>query len=243
MALLIEIKSNTMITTHVQMLLDNDKKDNYPQRSKEWFEKRRQHLTASQIAAASSNSPYESRNKALKKKVGLMSSFSGNCFTEHGNKYEGEAIQLYEKVCNKKVLSFGLLKSINENESFLAGSPDGITTDGILIEVKCPLKRIPGDFVPPHYMYQIQTLMHILRIDKCDFIQYKPHGTWSRQTMHVTRVDRCDIFWDRIYPSLRNFWDEVLEIRDGRKELIHIPPKKKNIKNKDIAVDCNIVYI
>jgi hypothetical protein len=113
----------------------------------------------------------------------------------------------------QKVIEFGLLKSMNEGEDFIAGSPDGITASGRLIEVKCPLRRKPGDFVPDMYKYQIQTLMHILRLDSCDFIQYVPETVWTNEVFIVTHVKYEPQFWKNIFPQLERCWQEILDTR------------------------------
>jgi predicted phage-related endonuclease len=149
----------------------------------------------------------------LCKKVGSEPAFSGNAATEHGNKYEPVAIEMYERITGEKVISLGLMDSLNEDEGFLAGSPDGLTANGRLIEVKCPVSRKPNGTVPSHYMHQLQCLMHILQLSVCDFIEYVPAGVWSEEVFSIVEVRRDDAFWARISPQLRRFWDEVLDVR------------------------------
>lgn len=49
----------------------------------------------------------------------------------------------------------GLL--IHEQHSWLGASPDGVTSCGRLMEIKCPYKRKPIPYeVPHHYWPQIQ---------------------------------------------------------------------------------------
>ena len=96
------------------MLLDKDKQEYAPQKSEEWYKKRKNYITASMIASVCNENPYESRLSALKKKIGKEPPFQGNQATEHGNKFEPVAIQRYEKLTNEKVLHFGLLSSLNE---------------------------------------------------------------------------------------------------------------------------------
>jgi len=201
------------VTNHVYMLIEKDKREWTPQRTGPWYEKRRQHLTASSIASICGENPYETRLTALKKKVGHEAPFTGNAATAHGNKYEDEAILKYEKLTGEKVIEFGLLESINPNQKHLAGSPDGITSSGRLIEVKCPFRRKPNGEVPKHYVHQIQTLMHILNLQVCDFIEYVPEGIWAKEIFTIVTVTKCDIFWKRVEPLLTRFWEDVLAYR------------------------------
>lgn len=198
------------VTEHVYNLIDKDKREWVPQRTEPWFEKRRKHITASIVAAICGDNPYESRISALKKKVGHERPFTGSAATEHGNKYEDVAIRKYEELTGEKVIEFGLLESLNEGEHYLAGSPDGITASGKLIEVKCPFRRkpIPGK-IPAHYVHQVQTLMHILRLDCCDFIEFIPGSTWKEEVLQIVHEKRSEAFWERVKPVLERFWCQV----------------------------------
>lgn len=201
------------VTEHVYQLLEKDRREACPQKSEEWFAKRNDHVTASVMAAVCGDNPYESRRSMLLKKTGRGPRFKGNQATEHGNKYELPAIKKYEKLTGEKCLEFGLLESLNPGEEFLAGSPDGITTSGKLIEVKCPFRRIPTSVVPLYYVYQVQFLMHILKLEKCDFIQYVPETDVSDEIFIITAIYRNDTFWEEKFPMLVDFWKEVREVR------------------------------
>lgn len=239
------------VTDHVHMLIEKDKREWIPQRTEPWYEKRRQHITASLIASICGDNPYESRVAALKKKVGCEPPFRGNKATEHGNFYEDIAIRKFEETTGEKVLEFGLLESLREGEEYLAGSPDGITASGKLIEVKCPYRRIPNGSVPGHYVHQIQSLMHMLNIEECFFIEYVPEGTWTSEIFSVVHVKRCEIFWNRIEPMLKRFWEDIMTYRNKGilprelEEKETAPPKKKPRvitigKKEPVVVPCLI---
>lgn len=208
------------LTPHVHYLYERDRRSYVPQRTPEWYARRRAHLTASQVSSACGENPYETSRTALMRKVGTEPDFQGNAATEHGNKYEDVAIAKYEKLTGRKVISFGLMESLNEREEWLAGSPDGITTCGRLIEVKCPYRRIPNGEVPKHYVHQIQTLMHILKIEVCDFIEFVPEGIWQEEILSIVEVRRDHYFWWRIFPKLVRFWSEVEQKRAAGAEAL-----------------------
>ena len=214
----IEVKRHgrIFVTEHVYNLIEKDKQEACVQRTPEWFRKRQNHVTASMMATICGANPYETRSAALKKKTGAERPFSGNAATDHGNKYEFEAILKYEKATGQKCIEFGLLESLNEDEGFLAGSPDGITSTGRLIEVKCPLMRTPTKEIPNHYKYQIQFLMHTLRLESCDFIQYVPEGVWTTEKFIVTHVKYDPYFWVANFPKIVSFWNQVCDIREER---------------------------
>lgn len=244
-----------LVTQHVYNLIEKEKRESCPQRTPEWLKKRRSHITASQMAAVCNANPYESRSSAFKKKVGVQKPFKGNAATEHGNKWEQYAIELYESRTNQKCLEFGLLESMNEGEEFLAGSPDGITATGRLIEVKCPLMRTPTHEIPSYYRYQIQFLMHILRLPDCDFIQFVPGTDFTKEVFIVTREKYNPYFWYENLPAMVSFWDGVVKHReehgDGNSDATMVididktedePPKprRRRVVAKPPVVECEI---
>ena len=214
-----------------------------PQGSEAWLAKRRNFLTASAIASVIGKNPYESRRSLMRQKLFPIEKGSSrnNFATAHGHRYELEGIKAYEAMTNRKVLSFGLLESLNDGENFLAGSPDGITTCGRLVEVKCPASRTPEDKVPDHYMPQVQTLLHILQLPVCDFVQYVPDGTWQVSTLLITEVAYDPNFMLMNRPSLVSFWTELNKHKQELAEngtlgndLLIFPVKRKR---KAISLD------
>lgn len=225
------------VTPHVCFLIEKDRREAVPQRTSEWYAKRRRHLTASQIAAACGENPYETRLSCLRKKLGAEPPFTGNSATEHGNRYEAEAVEKYERMTGEKVLEFGLLESINEGEEFLAGSPDGITASGRLIEVKCPFRRRPNGEIPKYYVHQIQTLMHILRLPVCDFVEYVPAGVWTEEVFTIVTVTRSELWWATKFPLMRRFWDEVCHSsREGFPEATLQTRKKRRVLDMKVCM-------
>ena len=141
--------------------------------------------------------------------------FTGNKATRHGQKYEDEAIEHYCKLYNKKTYSFGLIP--HSTISWLGGSPDDITHDGIMIEVKCPLFRkiIMGE-IPEHYVSQVKMNMEICKLDKSVFIEYKPAFMTDNNEiiLNVVYLDRDPEWFPSIYKSLEDFWNDVLHYRE-----------------------------
>ena len=124
----------------------------YEQRTPEWYKQRENAITASDIPTVLGENNYKSPTSLLIDKCnGNPKPFVGNEATKWGNHYEDIAIEKYSELYNKEVLSFGLL--LHRDYTWLGGSPDGITKDGILLEVKCPIKRkiVMGE-VPHHYL-------------------------------------------------------------------------------------------
>lgn len=207
-----------------------------PQRSEEWLRLREDMLTASDAATALGVNPYEKPRDLLMKKCGLKK-FDGNFATQHGNKYEDEARDIYCSKYNEVAHELGLIQ--HPDHKWLGGSADGVTESGILLEIKCPLRRDIKPEVPVYYMPQLQLLMEILNLETCDFIQYKPHElTWPAPSefvvVHVLR-DR-QWFQDSL-PVLDDFWKQVIK---SRIEGIIVKPKRVCKKRIPLPVKCQI---
>lgn len=183
---------------------------NHEQRSPEWFEQRKHKLTSSDVDSVLGTSKYSSKKDILFKKCGIQTPFVGNKATKHGQKYEDEAIELYCKMYNKKNYSFGLIP--HPTISWLGGSPDDITEDGIVIEVKCPLSRkiVMGE-IPSHYISQIKMNMEICGLDKGVFIEYKPAEICddNQMVLNIVHIERDPEWFKSVFPILQDFWDTV----------------------------------
>lgn len=131
------------------------RREQLEQHTDEWYAARGHMLTASDCASALGCNPYKSRRKLLLNKLGFKEplGFMGRMFTTHGNAMEDQAADVYEKRMKSKTLWFGLFR--HQAHKWLGASPDRITTDGIVVEIKCPVSRriVPG-IVPPYYLPQ-----------------------------------------------------------------------------------------
>jgi putative phage-type endonuclease len=159
-------KNISSIQNQVQILKNSPQIE---QRTPPWYEMRNNMITASDWAAALAENPYNSRKKLLLKKSGLEESSGGSFSTDWGTKYEPVANLVYEFRYKTKVNEFGLLQ--HPEHKFLGASPDGITDDGIMIEIKCPTSRKITK-VPPHYYWvQVQGQLEICNLEVCHFFQ------------------------------------------------------------------------
>ena len=147
------------------------------QRTKEWYEMRKNKLTASALGSAIGHCHFQSRDELILSKI-EEKPFEPNPITEWGVKYEEVAIMFYEELYKVKVLEFGLIPH-PEFEAFGA-SPDGICDDtgndeylGRMVEIKCPPKRKFTKTVPPHYLMQVKGQLEVCKLDECDFFQVK----------------------------------------------------------------------
>ena len=147
------------------------------QRSPEWYEMRKEKLTASSLASAIGKCHFTTREELILSKI-EDKPYESNPITEWGVKYEDIAILFYEELYNVKVLDFGLIPHPTFNA--FGASPDGICDDtgndeyvARMVEIKCPPKRKFTKTCPPHYLMQVQGQLEVCDLDHCDFFQVK----------------------------------------------------------------------
>ncbi|KAK9827227.1 hypothetical protein WJX74_010914 [Apatococcus lobatus] len=171
-------------------------RENVDQRTEAWYRRRKGLLTASDVATALGMNPYKSRSVLLKEKCCPEErKNTGSAATEHGNKYEDEAIEAYEKRFDKKVLRFGLF---------------------------VPLSRAIKDEVPSFYLPQVQVLMEILKLERTAFVQYRPESDWAGMEFMATEVARDRGWFAAQLPSMMSFWETWKELaaKDNVRELL-----------------------
>jgi putative phage-type endonuclease len=138
------------------------------QKSKEWYEMRNNMLTASDWGTILGENHYSNSNEVLKKKCG-DSTFVTNAAMQWGNKYEDVAVLIYKHRNNVEVWDFGCLQ--HPFIPFLGASPDGITPEGIMLEIKCPTSRKITGIPPRYYWCQVQGQLEVCELDRCDFLE------------------------------------------------------------------------
>lgn len=148
------------------------------QRSEEWFNMRYNMITASDFGDALAIDKFGKKtdpNKIYEKKCGYEPPQEYNMasvFLKWGVMFEPVATQLYETRNGVKVHEFGLIQ--NPRHSFLGASPDGISEMGIMLEIKCPYKRIiTDDSILKQYYYQIQGQLDACDLQECDFLEVR----------------------------------------------------------------------
>ena len=191
-----------------------DSRRQWAQRTPEWYAVRRTLLTASDVAGVLDVKPFASykgspREDLMKRK--LDNHPFGNMYTAHGQKYEDEARALMEACLGETVREYGLL--LHPTLPWLAASPDGVTTSGKCVEIKCPMRRaiVPGH-VPEHYLPQVQTQMAVCDVDSTLFVQYRPAvmNADGKPFIDIAVVERDPGFLDRHALALKSFYDAYM---------------------------------
>lgn len=148
------------------------------QRSKEWYELRANMFTASSDIANILGKGYEKgpavyKHLMLKKNGHDLKGFKGNEATRWGQKYEEIICMVYSKRNNTKVEEFGLIQ--HDKYPFIGASPDGIGVEGkntgIMLEIKCPYRRIITGIPKDYYLVQMLTQLEVCDLDFCDFCE------------------------------------------------------------------------
>lgn len=168
-------------------------------------------ITASDVASAIGENHYESPDAFVKKKV-LRTKWAGNAATAHGTLLEPLVRDLYDQRTGRKSHEIGLVQ--HREYPWLGASPDGVTEDGLLIEIKCPLTRKIEPKVPKYYFPQVQLQLEITDLEECDFIQYRPASEGKTEEFVVVRVKRDREWFAKNLPAMKAVWDRIV---DGRK--------------------------
>lgn len=196
------------------------KKPQPKQRTPEWFKQRQTRITASEAASCFYKTekvcqeyikefnipnfklkdteplnPYDTKEQYIIKKCNSffgVNTFKDNPYTIWGKKYEDVACRLYAKLKNTIIHEFGLLP--HSRLKWLAASPDGITSDGVMLEIKCPKSRKIVESAPPlYYWIQCQIQLECVNLDHCDFLECEIEELSSEEEFMRTELeDRQD---------------------------------------------------
>lgn len=141
------------------------------QRTPEWYDMRKNMITASDFAQALGDGKFGTQRQFYAKKSGYEEEkFNPNLPPlKWGVMFEPVAADVYSKRRHVELLEFGLLK--HPHVPFFGASPDGITEQGIMVEIKCPFKRKITGEVPLQYYYQIQGQLDVCGLDECDYLE------------------------------------------------------------------------
>jgi len=149
------------------------------QKTNEWYEFRKNHLTGSNIWKAFSSE--SCKNQLLHEKlVPPMEQKTSNSGLSEGplnwgHKYEQLSILFYEYYNDVKVEEFGCIP--HKTVDFLAASPDGIVTseknNGRMVEIKNVVSREITKIPKMEYYCQMQLQMEVCDLPDCDFVETK----------------------------------------------------------------------
>lgn len=205
------------------------------QRSPEWFSARKGRVTGSVAGAILGHAPYATRDDILRRMVrdyhGAESEFQGNIATKFGEIHEAGAIVDFRLETGLDVEEVGFLPY----EDWLGASPDGLTSDGGVLEVKVPFSKRKDEtpiFKPlsdqPHYYAQVQIEMLCSGRGHAWFYQ------WSANGSRLERVEPDQEWLDENLPRLRQFHAEYLDAIEAPDE--HLKPRRVQIDTAKAAL-------
>lgn len=150
------------------------------QRTEEWYEFRRNHLTGSNSWKIFSSESCQNQLMYEKLEPYVKVDYTKPNLNDQqpmnwGHKYEPLSVLLYEYYNDVRVEDFGCIE--HEKIKCLAASPDGIVTslknNGRMIEVKNPTTREITQTPKMDYYIQMQIQMEVCNLEECDFVETK----------------------------------------------------------------------
>ena len=150
------------------------------QRTEEWYEFRRNHLTGSNSWKIFSSESCQNQLMYEKLEPYVKVDYTKPNLNDQqpmnwGHKYEPLSVMLYEYYNDVRVEDFGCIE--HEKIKCLAASPDGIVTslknNGRMIEVKNPTTREITQTPKMDYYIQMQIQMEVCNLEECDFVETK----------------------------------------------------------------------
>ena len=191
------------------------------QRSQEWHEQRKLRLTGSRIGAILGLSPWQTPENVLRQMVreyhGAPNEWVSNPATDWGNQHETRALLAFMRKTGLQVEQCGFFAYGDR----MGASPDGLTSDGGVLELKAPYGlRHGGEFKPlagqPHYAAQVQMEMLATGRNHAYFAQYRaPHGDplahdYLPEAMEIECVEFDPAWIDNVLPDLDWFYKRLL---------------------------------
>lgn len=224
--------SNATKSNEISILNELLKQPLTKQRSPEWFKLRENRLTASDLHDAMKN-PLSLAKKKLK-----TTTFNSSAIPalKWGTMFEAMATRVYSNLKNKKVHEFGLI--INDNIENFAASPDGITEDGVMIEIKCPYSRkIKDGEIPEKYYYQMQGQLAVCNLTKCDYIECE-FVCYKDEAEYIDNIkDMNNNYQHGIIAEKKEAGDYIYHYSGENQDYQDIINEMNNYKNEDYKLN------
>lgn len=167
----IDLQTLKWIIADIYQVQELIKLPQVPQRSPEWFDLRKNRLTASDLAQALGKGKFGNRETlVLKKAFPDQFPFVTAAPLKWGTMFEDMGMRCYKQnINNVKIHDFGLIPHTDIN--CFGASPDGITETGVMVEMKCPYCRICNNEIPEQYYLQIQGQLATCDLHYCDYVE------------------------------------------------------------------------
>lgn len=200
------------------------------QRSQEWFQSRYGKFTGSQISKLMKSG--RAKDKVFSDtamsyiydvlaeiltdgKSAEAKEFTSKA-TDWGNKYEPEAIEMYQQFTGDIVDECGFIRSME----YFGASPDGLIGEDGVIECKCPfntsnhIKHLLCETIediPDEYAWQMQAELLATGRKWVDFVSYDPRCD-ERTCLKVMRIERDEEVMTQLTERITLATQELLSI-------------------------------
>lgn len=216
----------------------------HDQGTPEWHAQRHGRITGSRVGAILGLSPWQKPSNVLREMVreyhGAESEFQGNPATEHGKQNEQRAMLCFMRETGLSVEKTGF----HPYGDRMGASPDGLTSDGGVLELKAPYSlRNGGDFKPlkdqPHYECQVHMEMLATGCGHAYFAQYiAPKGDplapdYVPEQLRVERVEADPTWIDKHLPAISAFYDLYLSELDNPD---HLEPLRVQVDTPEAGI-------
>lgn len=216
----------------------------HDQGSPEWHAARKGRITGSIVGGILGLSPWHKPADILRAMVreyhGAESEFKGNPATDHGKMHEQRAMLCFMRETGLSVEKTGF----HPYGDRMGASPDGLTSDGGVLELKVPYAlRNGGEFKPlseqPHYEAQVQMEMLATGRPHAYFAQYiAPKGDplapdYVPEQLSVERVEFDPEWIDRNLPAISVFYELYLSELDNPE---HLEPLRVQIDTAEAGI-------
>jgi len=191
------------------------------QRTDDWYEARRNRLTASDFAnAAGLVGAYQSRAHVFKVKVGVIV-VEVSLPMMFGIEHEEDARDDYEIATGNISMPTGF--HVHSDHDWLGASPDGIIGGTILHEAKCRATE-PYESISPLHFCQVQGQLACTGLKECHY------QSWTPDSQRIWRIEYDPEYWEWIFPYLQEFWSYYQKDEE--------PPRRKRVSySKTIEED------
>jgi putative phage-type endonuclease len=155
------------------------------QGSEAWHELRCGRLTASKFKDLMSKESTLGYKGLINNMVGqiisgeIEPSFKSDAM-QRGNDLEPDASEEYEALYEVQLDEVGFITNPEIFPEYVGVSPDRLTPDGGLVEIKCPLMKthityLTDNKLPNEYKWQVQGQLLVTGAKYCDFMSYYPN--------------------------------------------------------------------
>ena len=159
---------------------------NIEQHSEAWYSARCGRVTGTRFKNLVSKETTDSykdliTNIACEIITGKQEESYSNAMMEYGLETEPLARAKYEELFETEIQTVGFITPDEDHKyhQWIGISPDGLTLDNGLIEIKCPLARTHFEYIernvlPSEYRYQVQGQLFVSEASYCDFMSFVP---------------------------------------------------------------------